>query len=360
VIGALAGPLFGLARPFIHRMDAEDAHAMTVRLLKALPLPSAPRDPPELALTAFGLEFPNPVGLAAGFDKHAEVPDQALRLGFGFVEVGGVTPRPQAGNPRPRVFRLTADQAVINRYGLNSDGLDAVRQRLAARRRVGVVGVNIGANKDTEDRAADYVALVKGLAPVVDYLSVNVSSPNTPGLRNLQGRAMLDDLLARVAEARDGVSGVRTPLLVKIAPDVTETDLDDIVHVARARAMDGLIVSNTTVARPMTLADPQRAETGGLSGKPLFEASTRVLAQTYLRVEGAFPLVGVGGVDGPEAALAKLEAGASLVQFYTAMVFKGPGLAREIADGLAALCRREGLSSIGAVTGRKAKEWARR
>jgi dihydroorotate dehydrogenase len=286
------------------------------------------------------------------------VPDQALRLGFGFVEVGGVTPLPQAGNARPRVFRLTADQAVINRYGLNSDGLDAVRKRLAARRRTGVVGVNIGANKDTQDRAADYVALVKGLAPVVDYLSVNVSSPNTPGLRNLQGRAMLDDLLARVAEARDRVAGVRTPLLVKIAPDVTEADLDDIVHVCRARAMDGLIVSNTTVARPDTLVDRQRGETGGLSGKPLFEASTRILAQTYLRVEGAFPLIGVGGVDESGTALAKLEAGASLVQFYTAMVFKGPGLAREIVDGLAEAVRREGLASVGALTGRKAKAWA--
>jgi dihydroorotate dehydrogenase len=358
MISALAGPLFGLARPFIHRMDAEDAHAMTVRLLKALPLPAPPTDAAVLAQSAFGLHFPNPVGLAAGFDKHAEVPDQALRLGFGFVEVGGVTPRPQAGNARPRVFRLAADEAVINRYGLNSDGLDAVRERLAARRRTGIVGVNIGANKDTEDRAADYVALVEGLAPVVDYLSVNVSSPNTPGLRNLQGRAMLDDLLARVAEARDGVPGARVPLLVKIAPDVTEADLDDIVHVCRSRAMDGLIVSNTTVARPETLADPQKGETGGLSGKPLFHASTRVLAQTYLRVEGAFPLVGVGGVDGPEAALAKLEAGASLVQFYTAMVYKGPGLAREIVDGLADACRREGVGSVGAFTGRKAKEWA--
>jgi dihydroorotate dehydrogenase len=358
MIGALAGPLFGLARPFIHRMDAEDAHAMTVKLLKALPLPAAPADDAALAVSAFGLQFPNPVGLAAGFDKHAEVPDQALRLGFGFVEVGGVTPRAQPGNARPRVFRLVADGAVINRYGLNSDGLDAVRARLAARRRSGIVGVNIGANKDTEDRAADYVALVKGLAPVVDYLSVNVSSPNTPGLRNLQSREMLDDLLARVAEARDTVAGSRVPLLVKIAPDVTEADLDDIVHVCRTRAMDGLIVSNTTVARPDTLTDPQRGETGGLSGRPLFMASTRVLAQTYLRVEGAFPLIGVGGVDSPAAALAKLEAGASLVQFYTAMVFKGPGLAREIVDGLADVCCRERLASIGAVTGRKAKDWA--
>jgi dihydroorotate dehydrogenase len=356
--GPLAGPLFALARPLIHGMDAEDAHAMTVRLLKAMPLPPCRGEAPELAVSAFGLDFANPVGLAAGFDKHAEVPDPALRLGFGFVEVGGVTPLPQPGNARPRVFRLAEDGAVINRYGLNSDGLETVRARLAARRRAGVVGVNIGANKDSSDRAADYVTLVRGLAPVVDYISVNVSSPNTPGLRDLQGRAMLDDLLARVAGARDALPHGRTPLLVKIAPDVTEADLDDIVHVCRARAMDGLIVSNTTVARPGALRSAHRDEAGGLSGRPLFAHSTRVLAQAWLRVEGAFPLVGVGGVDSAEAALAKLEAGASLVQFYSAMVFKGPGLAREIVEGLAAACRKEGASSVAAFTGRRAREWA--
>jgi dihydroorotate dehydrogenase len=354
----MIGALFGLARPFIHRMDAEDAHAMTVKLLRTLPVPAAPSDPPEIAVRAFGLTFPNPVGLAAGFDKHAEVPDAALRLGFGFVEVGGVTPLPQPGNPRPRVFRLTGDEAVINRYGLNSDGLDAVRARLAGRRRVGVVGVNIGANKDSVDRTADYVTLVGGFADVVDYISVNISSPNTPGLRALQGRAMLYELLARVVEARDARG--RTPLLVKIAPDVTEADLDDIVAVSLTRGIDGLIVSNTTVARPDSLRDPQRGETGGLSGRPVFEPSTRVLAQVFQRVERRFPLIGVGGVDGVAAARAKLEAGADLVQLYTAMVFKGPGLAQEIAAGLADICRTEGLSSVSALTGRKAAEWAAR
>ncbi len=354
----MIGPLFSLARPFIHAMDAEDAHAMTVKLLKSLPMPQAAPDADELKVSAFGLEFPNPVGLAAGFDKHAEVPDQALRLGFGFVEVGGVTPLPQQGNPRPRVFRLAQDEAVINRYGLNSDGLETVRARLAARRGGGIVGVNIGANKDSADRTADYVALVSGLAPVVDYLSVNVSSPNTPGLRNLQGRAVLDDLLARVVDARDAVPGRRTPILVKIAPDVTEQDIDDIVTVCRVRGVDGLIVSNTTVARPATLRDQALAqEAGGLSGKPLFAASTRVLAQVFLRVERQFPLVGVGGVDSAETALAKLEAGADLVQFYTAMVFKGPGLAADIKQGLLAACRRERFASITAFTGRKAKDW---
>jgi dihydroorotate dehydrogenase len=354
------GPLFSLARPLIHRIDAEDAHALTVKMLKNLPLPLRGPDTPELKVKAFGLDFPNPVGLAAGFDKHAEVPDKALRLGFGFVEVGGVTPLAQPGNPRPRVFRLAADAAVINRYGLNSEGLDVVRARLASRRRGGgIVGVNVGANKDSADRAADYVTLVSGLAPVVDYISVNVSSPNTPGLRNLQGRAVLDDLLARVIEARDAAPGKRTPLLVKIAPDVTEADIDDIVAVARARRIDGLIVANTTVARPETLRDRAQAkEAGGLSGKPLFAASTRVLAQVFLRVERQFPLIGVGGVDTAETALAKFEAGADLIQFYTAMVFKGPGLAAEITRGLADACRREGAASITVFTGRKAREWA--
>jgi dihydroorotate dehydrogenase len=354
------GALFGLARPLIHALDAEDAHALTVKALKALPLPPAEPDAPELAVSAFGLSFPNPVGLAAGFDKHAQVPDQALRLGFGFVEVGGVTPLPQPGNPRPRVFRLSADAAVINRYGLNSEGMDAMRARLAARRRNGIVGVNIGANKDSADRTADYVTLVAGLAPVVDYISVNVSSPNTPGLRNLQGRAELDDLLARVVDARDAAAGPARPLLVKIAPDVTEADLDDIVAVSRARRIDGLIVANTTVARPQTLADRrQAAEAGGLSGLPLFAPSTRVLAQVHLRAERQFPLVGVGGVHDAASALAKLEAGADLIQFYTAMVFKGPGLAAEIKRGLLDACRRERFASVAAFTGRKAAEWAK-
>jgi dihydroorotate dehydrogenase len=353
--------LFDLARPLIHALDAETAHQMTVKALKAMPAPPRVRDDSCLAIQAFGLAFPNPVGLAAGFDKHAEVPDQAMALGFGFVEVGGVTPLPQPGNARPRVFRLPQDQAVINRYGLNSDGAGVVRQRLAARnRRGGIVGVNIGANKDSADRTADYVTLVTQLGPVVDYLSVNVSSPNTPGLRNLQARATLDDLLARVVEARDALPGQPIPLLLKIAPDVTEHELDDIVAVARERRIEGMIVSNTTVARPDWLKDQALAkETGGLSGKPVFAQSTRVLAQTYMRVEGQFPLIGVGGIDSAEAALTKIEAGATLIQFYSAMVFKGPGLARDIANGLTAICKREGASSITALTGRRAADLAR-
>ncbi len=357
----MIGTLFDLARPLIHRLDAETAHHVTVQALKVMALSPRPTDDPSLQVEAFGLSFPNPVGLAAGFDKHAEVPDATLRLGFGFVEVGGVTPLPQSGNARPRVFRLPQDQAVINRYGLNSDGGAAVRQRLATRRRDGgIVGVNIGANKDSKDRTADYAALVTQLGPVVDYLSLNVSSPNTPGLRNLQNRAALDELLARVIEARDRLPGKPVPLLLKIAPDVSELELDDIVDVARSRRIEGMIVSNTTIARPETLKDQALAkETGGLSGKPLFAASTRVLAQTFLRVDGQFPLVGVGGIDSVDTALAKIEAGATLIQFYSAMVFKGPGLAREIVQGLATVCGREGLPGLATFTGRKATDWAK-
>jgi dihydroorotate dehydrogenase len=263
------------------------------------------------------------------------------------------------------VFRLNEDGAVINRYGLNSEGAEAVRQRLADRRGSGIVGVNIGANKDATDRTADYVTLVRELGNVCDYISINVSSPNTPGLRNLQGKAVLDDLLARVIAARDALTVIpgkqAVPLLLKIAPDVSEHDLDDMVDVARSRGIEGMIVSNTTIDRPATLRNAALAkEAGGLSGKPLFEASTHILAQTYLRVEGQFPLIGVGGIDSVETARAKLEAGATLIQFYSAIVFKGPGLAHDIAQGLAQICEREGLQQITALTGMKAKEWASR
>jgi dihydroorotate dehydrogenase len=334
----LIGPLFGLARPFLHGLDAETAHKATIAALRIAPLPPCGPDPASAGVEAFGLRFPNRIGLAAGFDKNAEVPDAMLRLGFGFVEVGGVTPRPQAGNPRPRAFRLAADEAVINRYGLNSDGMDVVRERLAARRgRPGIIGVNVGPNKDAEDRTAEYVALVRCLAPVVDYVSLNVSSPNTPGLRDMQGRAALDAMLARVTEARDALAGKRAPLLLKIAPDVGMAELDDIVSVALARGLDGMIVGNTTVSRPENLRETALAkEAGGLSGKPLFELSTHVLRETARRVEGRFPLIGVGGIDSPAAARAKLEAGATLVQLYTGLVFKGPGLVGQIRKELAA------------------------
>jgi dihydroorotate dehydrogenase len=342
----MIGALFNLAKPLIHKMDPEEAHLLTMKGLSFAPAFIGAQNDAALGVEAFGFHFPNPVGIAAGFDKHAEAIDGVLRLGTGFVEVGGVTPLPQTGNPRPRVFRLPEDGAVINRYGLNSVGMDVVAARLAARRgRPGLVGVNLGANKDSVDRTADYATLAAKLAPLVDFLTINVSSPNTPGLRDLQGEAALDDLVARTTEAaREAAKGRKLALLVKIAPDMDAIGLDGIVAVAQRRGIDGLVVANTTIARPDTLRGAARAETGGLSGKPLMEASTRILAQTRLRVGDTMPLIGVGGVSSADDAWTKIAAGASLVQLYTAMIYQGPGLIGEIKRGLAARLAREGTT----------------
>ncbi|AWN36046.1 quinone-dependent dihydroorotate dehydrogenase [Methylobacterium radiodurans] len=352
--------LFPLVRPVLHGLDAEQAHNLTLRALAALPVRRPPADDPRLAVEILGRRFPNPVGLAAGFDKGATVPDALLGLGFGFVEVGGVVPRPQPGNPRPRVFRLKADGAVINRFGLNSEGLDVVAGRLAARvGRAGLVGVNIGANKEAVDRLADYVACTARLAPHVAFVTVNVSSPNTPGLRDLQGEAFLDELLARVVEARDGTGG-RAAVLLKIAPDITLDALDAICATALRRGVQGLVVSNTTVARPQSLTETALArETGGLSGRPLFGPATKLLAETYLRVGTKVPLVGVGGVDSAEAAWTKILAGASLVQLYSALVYQGPGLVGTIKRGLLEQLGRAGLPSLASAVGRDAASLAR-
>jgi dihydroorotate dehydrogenase len=307
-----------------------------------------------LAVRAFGLNFPNPIGMAAGFDKNAEVPDELLRLGFGFVEIGTVTPRPQAGNPRPRLFRLEADEGVINRMGFNNDGGAAVLRRLAARaNRGGIVGVNVGANKDSVDRTADYVRLIEQFAPVASYFTVNVSSPNTPGLRNLQQAAQLDDLLARVIDARERVrkNAGDSPVLLKIAPDLSLNELDDVVHVARSRRVDGMIVSNTTLARPASLRAARAREQGGLSGRPLFRLSTRMVAETYVRAEGAFPLIGVGGIDSGGAALMKIRAGATMIQLYSSLVYKGLGLIDDIKTDLVSVLRRTGRDSLGEIVG---------
>jgi dihydroorotate dehydrogenase len=344
-----------LARPVLRAIDPEQAHRLAIMGLKAMPLPRPPADDPRLAVRAFGLDFPNPVGVAAGFDKNAEVPDALLRLGFGFVEVGTVTPRPQAGNPRPRLFRLTADGAVINRFGFNNEGEAAVVARLAARGTAsGIVGVNIGANRDSTDRIADYVRLVGAVAPFASYITINISSPNTPGLRDLQDARSLDRLLARVIEARDNavMRAGHKPVLVKIAPDLSLSELDDIVAVVRARRIDGMIVSNTTVMRPDGLKERDKAiEQGGLSGRPLFALSTRILAETYLRAENAFPLIGVGGIDSGEAALAKIKAGATLVQLYTGLVFGGLGLVAAIKRTLTDALWRERAARLSDLTG---------
>jgi dihydroorotate dehydrogenase len=348
--------LGGLASSLLRRFDAEDAHKLTIAALKLLPSRAPPRDDPRLRVAAFGLEFPNPIGLAAGFDKNAEVPDAILGLGFGFVEVGTLTPRPQPGNARPRVFRLAEDRAVVNRYGFNNDGHARAHARLAARRwRGGIVGVNIGANKDSADRVGDYVAGIEAFADVASYFCVNVSSPNTPGLRDLQEKSALDELLSSVLAARERAHP-RRPVLLKIAPDLSLAALDDIVRVARDRSVDGLIVSNTTLARPQTLVSPSAKESGGLSGAPLFDLSTRILAAAFLRVEGQFPLIGVGGIDSPETALAKIEAGASLVQLYSGLVYAGPGLVGRAKRVLLQTLEREGIA-LAALVGRRAGEW---
>lgn len=341
--------------PVLRWLDPEDAHRLAIQGLRFLP-PVKPRpDDPNLAVRAFGLNFPNPIGMAAGFDKSAEVPDALLRLGFGFVEIGSVTPKPQAGNPRPRLFRLERDEAVINRMGFNNDGAEVALRRLAARAaNGGLVGVNVGANKDSPDRVADYVKLIETFAPVASYFTVNVSSPNTPGLRNLQEGALLDDLLGHVIDARERVrqKAGDTPVLLKIAPDLSLAQLDDVVQVARSRKVDGMIVSNTTIARPSTLREEMRSkEQGGLSGRPLFRLSTRMVAETYVRVEGAFPLIGVGGVDSGGAALTKIRAGASLIQLYSSLVYKGLGLVDEIKRDLTSTLLRTGRDSLSEIVG---------
>jgi dihydroorotate dehydrogenase len=323
-----------LARPLLRVLDPENAHKLAIKALKFAPRRRSATNDARLSVRAFGLNFPNPVGIAAGFDKHAEAPDALLALGFGFAETGTVTPLPQPGNPRPRLFRLDADQAVINRLGFNSEGEAAVLARLAARAgEGGIVGVNVGANKDSADRAGDYVRLIEAVAPVASYVTVNISSPNTPGLRDLQRASVLDDLLGRIVEVRDRVAprAGPTPVLLKIAPDVSLGELDDMVGVARKRKIDGMIVGNTTVGRPATLRDRATAgQTGGLSGRPLYPLATRMLAETYVRVEGAFPLIGVGGIDSGAAALGKIRAGADLIQLYSALVYRGLGLVAEI------------------------------
>lgn len=349
--------LGALARPVLWRLPPEIAHRASIAALKFAPLPR-PRPPdPRLATSAFGLEFPNPLGMAAGFDKNAEVVRALLALGFGHVEAGTLTPRPQAGNPRPRMFRLKADGALVNRCGFNNQGYEAARARLAASKVAGVVGVNIGPNKDAADRLADFALGVKTFAPFASYLAINVSSPNTPLLRDLQRRDALDELAARVVEARDEAAP-RRPVLIKIAPDLDLRGLDDVVAVCTARGIDGLIVANTTTARPPSLCDAQAREAGGLSGRPLFAPSTRMLARAFLRCGGALPLIGCGGVEDAETALAKIEAGASLVQIYTGMIYRGPGVIDEILDGLSRALAARGAASLADLVGVGAREWA--
>lgn len=350
-----------LGRPLLHALDPEHAHNLTIRLLRSGLLGGGEVDgDPRLAVRLWDLEFPNPIGMAAGFDKHGEVPDALLALGFGFVEIGTVAPRPQPGNPRPRVFRLPADRAVVNRYGFNTVGHAVVLENLRRRRRSGIVGVNIGANKDSADRAEDYRTGVEAFAAEASYLVVNVSSPNTPGLRDLQHEAALDDLLARVSverERRAGGTGRRVPLLLKIAPDLTDADLDNIAAAVPRHGVDGVIVANTTLSRE-GLTDRKSREAGGLSGRPLFRRSTIVLARLRQRLAGDIPIVGAGGIDSGETAYEKIRAGAALVQVYTGMIYEGPGLVGAIRRELARRLDRDGLSHIGEAVGSATDRWA--
>lgn len=351
--------LFRLARPALGLLDPEDAHALAIAALKrGLVRARAEPDDPGLATRVLGLDFANPIGLAAGFDKHCEVVDAMLGFGFGFVEAGTVTPRPQPGNPRPRLFRLDEDEAAINRFGFNSEGLAPFVERLAARRAAprasGVVGANVGKNRDTAEAAVDYEQGVAAVAPFADYVVVNVSSPNTPGLRGLQARAPIEDLLRRALAARDRATPERVrrpPLLAKVGPDLDEAELRDIAEAALAAGIDGLIVGNTTLARPPTLASRHRDETGGLSGKPLMGPATECLRRMFRFTEGRLPLIGCGGVASGADAYAKIRAGASLVQLYTALVFRGPGLAATIKRDLARLLRADGFARVADAVG---------
>lgn len=341
--------LYRAAQPLVFRMDPEDAHRAAIRALSMLPdgVPDARH--PALAVEVAGIRFPNPVGLAAGFDKDAQVVDALFRLGFGSVEAGTITPLPQAGNPRPRLFRLVEDRAVINRFGFNSQGADAAEARLRKRLgKPGVVGVNVGANKDSIDRIADYGAMTRRMAPLASYITLNISSPNTPGLRALQDENALADLIDAV---EDGVAGTATPIFLKIAPDLSDGELDAVARLAIDRRLGAVLIGNTTLSRPDALRSAHRHETGGLSGAPLRLLAQDRLATLYRATGGQVPLIGIGGIASAEHAWARIRAGASLVQIYSAMVYEGPMLARRMVDGLARLMRREGFDNLSQAIG---------
>lgn len=344
---------YSLLRPLIFCIPAEPAHRLIIRALAASQSNAPIAPTPNLAQRIAGITFPNPVGMAPGFDKNAEVPDAMLGMGFGAVEVGTVTPLPQEGNPKPRLFRLIEDRAVINRMGFNNDGAQAVTNRLIRRRETGqhglpgVVGVNIGANKDSPDRIADYAQMTRLMAPLASYLTVNISSPNTPGLRALQDEGALSALLDAVVEARGNIN---VPIFLKLAPDLEPSDIDTICRIALEKRLAALIVSNTTITRP-NLRSPHAGEAGGLSGEPLRDLALQRLRDFRKASGGAIPLVGVGGIATVDDAWARIRAGASLIQIYSAMVYEGPGLARRLVAGLERKVREAGMTSIAEAVG---------
>ncbi|TBX22154.1 quinone-dependent dihydroorotate dehydrogenase [Nioella sediminis] len=340
----------------MRRMDPEAAHGLALKALNMglAPLPGTVTSD-RLRTTVAGLTLPNPVGLAAGFDKNATALPPLSRAGFGFIEVGAATPRPQPGNPKPRLFRLTEDRAAINRFGFNNDGMEAIATRLATRPKGAVVGLNLGANKDSDDRSADFARVLTCCGAHVDFATVNVSSPNTENLRDLQGKAALEALLAGVMEVR-GSLPMAIPVFLKIAPDLDQAEIADIAEVALSSGISGIIATNTTRSRD-GLQSVHRNEMGGLSGAPLFEMSTRVLAQLSQLTEGKLPLIGVGGVGSAEQAYAKIRAGASAVQLYTALVYGGLSLAAEIAHGLDELLARDGFATVADAVGTGRSDW---
>ena len=342
--------IYPLLRAALFQLDAETAHGLAIAALRVLPGGTpVPANGP-LATRLAGISFPSPLGMAPGFDKDAQVPDAVLRLGFGFMEVGTVTPLPQAGNPKPRLFRLAEDRAVINRMGFNNAGGQTAASRLRARAgRPGIVGVNIGANKDSTDRIDDYAHMMRQMAPLASYITVNISSPNTPGLRALQDKGALDELLDAVLSAR-AEPGCNVPVFLKLAPDLEPADVDDIVDVAMKRRLDALIISNTTISRP-PLRSRYAGESGGLSGAPLRDMALQRLRDFRRASGGAMPLIGVGGIATAQDAWERIKAGASLIQLYSAMVYEGPGIARAINRGLEALMKQEGFATIGEAVG---------
>lgn len=338
--------IYKLIRPFAFALDAETAHGAAIAALKFAHRNPPRRFPESLRSTVAGIDFRSPVGLAAGFDKDAEVAEAMLGAGFGFVEIGTVTPRPQSGNPKPRLFRLVEDKAVINRMGFNNEGQDAAFERLRHLTRVhGVIGVNVGANKDSKDRVADYVDGIRRMGSVARYLTVNISSPNTPGLRGLQDQGALDELLSAIQEARSG-----KPIFLKVAPDLEPKDPERIVRSALDHRIDALIVANTTISRP-SLRSRHARETGGLSGAPLKALALEALRQFRSASGGEIPLIGVGGIENADDAWERITAGASLVQLYSAMVYEGPGIGMRIAEGLAKRLSREGIANISDAVG---------
>ncbi|GHD15241.1 quinone-dependent dihydroorotate dehydrogenase [Tianweitania populi] len=350
--------LFALGRSTLFRLDPETAHGLSIAGLKTGLVPACTVNDSRLKTTVAGLSFPNPLGMAAGFDKNAEVPDALLKLGYGFAEVGTITPKPQSGNPKPRIFRLVKDDAVINRLGFNNEGHDAAYARLSRRARKGILGVNIGANKDSADRMADYRLGVARFADLASYITVNISSPNTPGLRGLQDPEALAQLLDVVCEERARQSA-KPPVFLKIAPDLDDLALDAIAEAVLKSGIEGLIVSNTTIARP-PLADHQSKETGGLSGRPLFVPSTVILAKMRQRVGPAMALIGVGGVESAETAIQKIRAGADLMQVYTGMIYGGPSLPGRILRGLSEHATKLKLTQLSQLRDSGVKEWAER